>query len=99
MLREVEVVEPPISVRQHSTDGPVQGADHAAIAVGPQPGVDVAVQQCRLVMAHAFEVGERDLELVGELVPREAIDAVFNFARAGLDEHLEIAALIGTALQ
>ena len=99
VLRKIEVVQPAIAVRQHSPHLPVQRADHPAVAVRLQPGVDVAVEQLGLLGTHALEVGERDLELVGELPTRQTRDAVFAVSLAGVDDQLEAAILIGTALQ
>ena len=85
MLGQVVVVEPPIAVRQHSAHVAVERTQQAAIVLALQPGVDVAVEQLGLVLAHFLEVGIRDAQLVGELAARQGRDAVAGGAAGFLD--------------
>ena len=38
-----------------------------------QPGVHIAVEQGRLVFAHALEIGIRDFQLVRQLATRQGV--------------------------
>jgi hypothetical protein len=48
-LGQVEVVQAPVAIRQHGTHIAVEGAQHAPLFLALQPGVDVAVEQGRLL--------------------------------------------------
>jgi hypothetical protein len=72
-LGQVEVVQAPVAIRQHGTHMAVEGAQHAPLFLALQPGVHVAVEQCRLAFTHALEVGIRNLQLVRQLAARQRV--------------------------
>jgi hypothetical protein len=95
MHGQVVVVQAPVAVGQHGTYLSVEGAQQAPVGLALQPGVDVAVQQCRLVLAHALEIGIRNVQLVGELPARERRHAIGCRSACLLDYEGRSAAFAG----
>ncbi|WP_413912433.1 hypothetical protein, partial [Candidatus Skiveiella danica] len=60
-----------------------------------QPGVHVAIEQCRLVFAHALEIGIRDLQLVRQLATRQPGDTVVHRVAAFLDDEAGVPQIVG----
>ena len=95
MLREVVVVEPAVAVRQHGANVAVQRAHQAPVVLAVQPRVHVAVQQVRLLLAHALKVGVGDAELLCQLALGQLGDPELRGSVRRLDRHLARAAAVG----
>ncbi len=94
-IRQFEVVQSAVAVGQHRPNLAVEHAEHAAVLAALQPGVDVMVQQDRLLAAHALEVRIWDLQFVGQLAPRQRGDAETAAAAGLLDDQPGVAGVVG----